>query len=565
MDNTGISFMLGSYEPVWADVCEKMKKDNILLRIWNRDYRVWKPSPAEIVDRLDWLTAPAESYAKLDIIRESLTPFSNGRIDDILLAGMGGSSLCVDVFSHMFGGMTGFPRMRILDTTDPEVIRDATENLSPERTLFIVSSKSGKTLEITSLFNYLYQVAGRKPGVAAKDRFLLITDAGSPVLLEAEELRMKHVFSNNPNIGGRFSALSLVGIVPAMLIGVEVEKLLQRAMAVAEREKTDAAGEHSPGSLLGAALGTLALQGRDKLTLVLPPSWKSFGDWLEQLIAESTGKEGKGILPVLNEPPLDIGIYGNDRSFVFFVKDDVHPDDRISALVAAGHPVLKIRIGDDYDLGAQMFLWEMATAIAGHVMGIHPFDQPDVEATKKHTRQRIEEYKNNKEWPRDTPSFIDGDCEVYGETVSNSVLNALTNFLESAKAQAYVALQLYTSPSPELDEAVSELRAAITRRYRLAATIGCGPRYLHSTGQLHKGDAGGGLFLQITGTNVSDLSIPDGPDTSESALTFGELKAAQAEADRQALKEKHRRVLRLHWNRNPAAGLKRLASQLQTL
>ncbi|MBP7766736.1 MAG: hypothetical protein KA113_16235, partial [Syntrophaceae bacterium] len=320
----------------------------------------------------------------------------------------------------------------------------------------------------------------------------------------------------------------------------------------------------STGLLLGAALGTLAQYGRDKLTLVFPPAWRPFGDWLEQLIAESLGKEGKGIVPVLNEPPLETQVYGKDRIFVFFEDDPGRWDDsRKTELATAGHPLLILPVGDAYDLGGQMFLWEMATAVAGHLLGVNPFDQPDVEATKEHTSRMIAGYRKTRVWPLAEPALAVAGGEVYGDVSGSDIAHALANFLAQAQDGAYVGLQVYLSPSSEIDAALARLRAALTRRCKLAVTVGYGPRYLHSTGQLHKGDAGRGLFLQLTGDGAADLPIPDELGEAASTLTFGELKAAQAEADRQALLDQGRKVLRIHWKQDPPAGLNALADSLQ--
>lgn len=564
MQTTGISFLLGTHQGAVANALEKMRRSNIAARIWANDYRVWKSSPDEISNRLGWLHAPVETAANVKRIRASLTPFTQSGIDDVVLLGMGGSSLSAEVFSIMMGSAPGYPQLRILDTTDPDVIRSVSEKLNLEKTLFIVSSKSGTTLEILSLFYYFYNLADRQPGVSANEHFMVITDEGSPMLELAWQLQLPYVFSNNPNIGGRYSALSLVGMIPAALMGISIEKLLQNATLAANRERADffSGKSHSTALMLGAALGTLAQYGRDKLTLALPFSWRPFGDWLEQLIAESTGKEGKGLVPVLNEPEFDTDVYGHDRIFVFFDDGQSPWDSRMTELAAAGHPVLQVRISDVYDLGGQMFLWEMATAVAGHLLGVNPFDQPDVEATKKHTSRMIAQFKEDRTWPEETPSLCAGDCAVYGAIAGQTPSEALSSFLSQASAGAYVALQIYLPPSLQIDEALAELRKVISRKYAMAVTTGYGPRYLHSTGQLHKGDAGRGLFLQLTGENETDLPIPDELGKPASCLTFGGLKAAQAEADRQALLDKGRRVLRLHWKKDAAAGLKALAENL---
>ncbi|HRY35902.1 MAG TPA: hypothetical protein P5249_08325 [Smithellaceae bacterium] len=564
METAGVSFLLGSYQSAVTNAVDKMRRSNIAARIWANDFHVWKPSPQEISNRLAWLHAPLETSANVKSIRASLEPFTNGSIEDVVLLGMGGSSLSAEVFNNIFGSAPGFPRLQILDTTDPQIIHDVAEKLNLAKTLFIVSSKSGSTLEIVSLFHYFYNLTAEKTGVSANEHFMFITDEGSPMLEQAWRLQLPYVFSNNPNIGGRYSALSLVGMIPAALIGVEIDKILQNALVVANQEKADffSGKGDSTGCFLGAALGTLAQYGRDKLTLILPPSWGSFGDWLEQLIAESTGKEGKGILPVLNEPQMDVSSYGEDRVFVIFNHNEDDWSSWITRLASAGHPVLKVRINGFYDLGGQMFLWEMATAVAAHIMGINPFDQPDVEATKKHTKQMIAQFKINQTWPETKPSLAEGDCEIYGEISGSNIFVALKNFLSSSPQNAYAGLQVYLSPSTEINEALDALRAAILRRSRMAVTVGYGPRYLHSTGQLHKGDAGRGMFIQLTGENALDVEIPDALCQRGSSLTFGQLKAAQGEADRLALMDKGRKIIRIHWKKDPVAGLKNLAENL---
>ncbi len=564
METAGVSFLLGSYQSAVTNAVDKMRRSNIAARIWANDFHVWKPSPQEISNRLAWLHAPLETSANVKSIRASLEPFTNGSIEDVVQLGMGGSSLSAEVFNNIFGSAPGFPRLQILDTTDPQIIHDVAEKLNLAKTLFIVSSKSGSTLEIVSLFHYFYNLTAEKTGVSANEHFMFITDEGSPMLEQAWRLQLPYVFSNNPNIGGRYSALSLVGMIPAALIGVEIDKILQNALVVANQEKADffSGKGDSTGCFLGAALGTLAQYGRDKLTLILPPSWGSFGDWLEQLIAESTGKEGKGILPVLNEPQMDVSSYGEDRVFVIFNHNEDDWSSWITRLASAGHPVLKVRINGFYDLGGQMFLWEMATAVASHIMGINPFDQPDVEATKKHTKQMIAQFKINQTWPETKPSLAEGDCEIYGEISGSNIFVALKNFLSSSPQNAYAGLQVYLSPSTEINEALDALRAAILRRSRMAVTVGYGPRYLHSTGQLHKGDAGRGMFIQLTGENALDVEIPDALCQRGSSLTFGQLKAAQGEADRLALMDKGRKIIRIHWKKDPVAGLRNLTENL---
>jgi len=557
MDNTNISFSLGEYRNMVAGALEAMRRDNIIPRIWAKDYTVWKSAPDEITNRLGWLEAPAETLGKISYISTILEPLIKNSINDVVLLGMGGSSLAAEVFNKIFGSHTGHPQLHIVDTTDPVFISQVTGRLNPEKTLFLVSSKSGKTLEITSLLKYFYNIVFRKSGKDAGGRFIFITDEGSPLIKIAENISAHHTFFSNTNIGGRYSALSFPGIVPAAIIGVDTEKLLQRVTDVSQAEKLNAAG-----ASLGAALGVLALAGRDKLTFIMPPQWRSFGDWLEQLIAESTGKEGKGILPVLDEPFFNNASYGKDRVFVIFQNNEEAKTPQIEFLINAGHPVIAIRLKDDYNLGAQMFIWEMATAIAAHIMRVNPFDQPNVEATKKYTLGMITEHKEKKSIKDTKPALTFAQGFVFGNISGATLVEAFTNFLEQATPGDYISLQIYLSPSPEIDAAVGHFREMIRQKYNVSVTFGYGPRYLHSTGQLHKGDAGNGLFIQFTQDDSEDVDIPDDIGKEESSLTFGALKAAQAQGDWQALIDKGRRIIRFHFQENPAAGLKTLTKLL---
>jgi glucose-6-phosphate isomerase len=564
MKRNNISFFLGKYENPVLEALNEMRRNNVIARIWACDHTVWKPEPDEIVNRLGWLDAPAETLERLPSIKNTLKLFTNSSIKNVVLLGMGGSSLAADVFNRIFGSRAGYPQLHILDTTDPRIIFQMTQKLEWEKTVFLVSSKSGTTLEVTSLFQYFYNLALKKLGNSVRDRFIFITDKGSAIVEQARELSLRHVFLNNPDIGGRYSALSLSGIVPAAIIGADVEKLLQNAATTAQCEKVEFfSGKLDPIScVLGAVMGTLTQEGCDKLTLLMPSRLASFGDWLEQLIAESTGKEGKGILPVLNEPPTEVCVYGNDRVFVIFQNDENDNDQKAAELLAAGHPMITIRLNDSYDLGGQMFLWEMATAFAAHIMGVNPFDQPDVEATKTHTSRMIAKYREKKELPRNKTTLTTDQCDVYGNSNGLTVAETLKNFLNQAAVNDYVCLQVYLSPSTEIDEALDKLRTVIFRKYCIAVTIGYGPRYLHSTGQLHKGDSGNGLFIQLTANDLIDVDIPDRIGGADSTLTFGMLKALQVQGDWQALTDKGRRIIRLHWKTNAAAGVKTLAAGL---
>lgn len=564
MNAVQFSYSLGTYHDAVISALVALCQNDIVARIWAKDYTVWKQAPDEIVSRLGWLDAPAEMLPQTQNILATLEPLIKDGIKDIVLLGMGGSSLAAEVFSKIFGNLPGYPSLHVLDTTDPALIARTSQNLNLEKTLFLVSSKSGSTLEVASLFQYFFTLVSKKMGSNAGSRFILITDQGSPMIKTAHDLSLRHTFLNNPAIGGRYSALSKPGIVPAAIIGVNVERLLQNAVSAAQREKTkNTSGKFDDtGVTLGAALGTLAQMGRDKLTLILPESFASLGIWLEQLIAESTGKEGKGILPITGEELSEPGAYSNDRVFAIFSNGAEDNSEKIASLAAAGHPVISIEINDICELGAQMFIWEMATAVAAHVLKINPFDQPDVEATKNHTRRIIAEYREKKVLPQSMPTLITDQCDVYGNINGSTSAEALKNFLGQAQAFDYVCLQVYLSPSPEVDEAMRKLRETIFLKYKLAVTIGYGPRYLHSTGQLHKGDSGNGLFIQFTAENLIDVDIPDSFGADNSTLTFGTLKAAQAEGDWQALTDARRRVIRFHFRPNTAEGLTNIAGLL---
>ena len=463
-----------------------------------------------------------------------------------------------------------------MDSTDPGAVLACAERLDPARTLFIVATKSGTTVETLSFFKFFYnQVAdalGADPSAPstslragrAGEHFVAITDPGSKLADLAERYSFCATFLNDPNIGGRFSALSYFGLVPAALIGVDVDRLLDRVLAVARACKPGVAVEKNPAAWLGAILGELAQAGRDKVTFAISPASASFGDWVEQLIAESTGKEGQGILPVVGEP---LGLqdvadklhpYGYDRVFVHLRLDDplLSPpppaeegdDVPLSVLEAASHPVARLHLRDVYDLGGQFFLWEMTTAVAAHRLVINPFNQPNVEAAKVQARKMVAEYKEKGALP----------------SVESSALTpeTLNEFLTQSGPGDYVALQAYVQPTPETSAALAALRTRLRDRYRLATTVGYGPRFLHSTGQLHKGDAGNGLFIQFTADDPRDAPIPDEAGSPESSITFGVLKAAQALGDRRALLDAGRRVIRFHLGGDVVGGLTKLNQAL---
>ncbi|UCG39432.1 MAG: transaldolase, partial [bacterium] len=479
-----------------------------------------------------------------------------------LLLGMGGSSLAPDLFRKTFGTREGYLDLRVLDSTDPEAVSVQDDRLDLARTLFIVSTKSGTTVETLSFFKHFYnrtvKALGRKE---TGSRFIAITDPGSPLERAAAELGFRETFLNDPDIGGRYSALSYFGLVPAALLGVDIERLLERAATKAancEPVNCPVEGDNT-GAILGAFLGTLHNEGVDKMTLVTSPQINALGAWLEQLMAESTGKEGKGILPVDGEIAGPPEVYGRDRLFVYLRTADDHTHDfHLDALEAAGFPAVRIVLADLYDLGGEFLRWEMATAVAGHILGINPFDQPDVESAKVQARNLLARYRQAGALPPSHASFSQEGIEATTGLAAGNLRDAMTGFLSLARAGDYVCIQAYIHPTPESALALGEMRHRIRDRYKLATTLGFGPRFLHSTGQLHKGDAGRGLFIQVTSGDSTDIPIPDEPGKDDSTLGFGVLKAAQALGDRQALLDAGRRVIRFHLTGNQVEGLRLL-------
>jgi len=479
-----------------------------------------------------------------------------------LLLGMGGSSLAPELFSKTFGKERNdrkscpYLELAVLDSTDPGAVLAHAEQLDPARTLFIVSTKSGETVETLSFFKYFYnQVAAAVGANRAGEHFIAITDPGTPLVTLAERYHFRDVFLNDPNIGGRFSALSYFGLVPAALAGVDISRLLDRALTMAGACGPDVTAEN-PAAWLGAILGELAKAGRDKVTFVMSPAMASFGDWVEQLIAESTGKEGRGILPVVGEPLGPPEVYGDDRLFIhFWLSEDKDFDmptgsegAALQALENAGHPVIHLHLRDLYDLGEQFFLWEMATAVAGHLLSVNPFDQPDVEAAKVLARRMVAKYIEKGSLP----------CSQ-SAPLTVETLNA---FMVQARPGDYVAIQAYLQPTPETDAALLALRTRLRDRFKLATTTGYGPRFLHSTGQLHKGDAGRGLFIQFTADDTQDVPIPDEAGLPKSSITFGVLKMAQALGDYQALLNVGRRVICFHLGIEGVRAIQQLISAI---
>ena len=542
---TGLVSLSNDARSIVEATLDDLRRGRIVERIWQRDHTVWKSEPSEIGNRLGWLDAARVARARAGELASFADEIRAAGLKHVVLLGMGGSSLCPEVFRATFGSRRGYPTLAVLDSTVPGWVRRVTQSIEPERTLFIVSSKSGGAIEVMSFFKLFWALAEKRTRGQAGEHFVAITDPGTRLELLAAQHGFRRAFINPPDIGGRYSALSTFGLAPAALAGIDLPALLDRATAMTEACRTDAFA--NPAAWLGAAMGSLARSGRDKLCLIASPSIAAFGLWAEQLIAESTGKDGKGITPVALEPFAPPDAYAGDRLFVALrvTGDDNRAlDSHLAALKGAGHPLIALDLRDRYDLGAEFFRWEMATVIAGHVLGIHPFDQPNVQESKDMTQRMLDRYKSNGALPHPSQPPLTPQAA------------RLPEFLESARAGDYVALMAYLDESPDVAAALAELRRAILNRYHLANTLGYGPRFLHSTGQLHKGGANNGLFIQLTSHSGRDVPIPG------ELFSFRVLAEAQAAGDLDALHAHQRRAIRIELGSRPAAGILRLARSI---
>jgi glucose-6-phosphate isomerase len=558
MDQAKLIMKPGSHTEALNNAFNELKRDNIVERIWEKDFNVWSNEPTEITNRLGWLTSPQSSLQALGEIEEFVKGVREEKFEKILLMGMGGSSLAPEVFSLTFGSKEGYPELHVIDSTDPDVVSEYDKVTSDKKTLFIVSTKSGGTVETFSFMKYFFNKTLKKIGKEeVGKRFGAVTDPGSGLEKTAKDLNFRKIFLNDPDIGGRYSALSFFGVVPAALIGLDIEKLLNRA----EKFARNSVVSDSVAGKLGSAIGEYAKLGIDKLTFILSEEVSSFGAWVEQLIAESTGKRGKGILPVEGEAVQSPDFYSNDRLFVYIhFKNDNRKKDAVQNLSGSGFPVFELILDDLYDLGEQYFLWEIVTVVAGWRLGIQPFDQPDVESAKILARQMVKEYQAQGKLPEQNAFLSEGSIRVFGDLNAVSFDTVLREFLNnSIEKNGYIGIQAYIKPDNDSLNLLQELRLKIAEKYKTPVTIGFGPRFLHSTGQLHKGDAGKGVFIQFTSSSGNDLSVPDNPGEDKSSISFGVLKSAQALGDRQALLNKNRKVLRFDLGTDVITGLKRVS------
>ncbi len=536
------SASIGAYLTDVEATLTDMERRDMVGRMWRKDHTVWKPEPTEITNRLGWLAITDLMSEQVPALESFTKEVNEVGFRHVVLLGMGGSSLGPEVLRQTFGSATGYPELVVLDSTVPAWIQAVTEVIDPARTLFLVSSKSGSTIEPLALLQHFRSLVEPATGKERTGQnFVAITDPGTPLARLAEEEGFRHTFLNPPDIGGRYSVLSYFGLVPAALIGVDISALLDRADDMREACASCVSAHDNPGAWLGAYIGALARRGRDKLTLVTSPAISSFGLWVEQLIAESTGKEGKGIIPIVGEPLVELTQYGDDRLFIGLRlegDDNSAMDAAIKRIKSSGQPIVILEMRDRYDLGAEFFRWECATAIAGAILGIHPFDQPNVQEAKEATERLLQEYTAS------------------GHLPPVEVADSLTDLLAEAGKGNYLAIMAYVRQTPDVDKVLAELRRKVIERYRIATTLGYGPRFLHSTGQLHKGGPDTGLFLQITAEHENDLPIPGKP------YTFGVVADAQAMGDLQALQSSGRRVTRIHLSRGDSVAISRLVTEL---
>lgn len=542
----------GEYSEKINSALNKLNEENVISRVWNKDFTLWDSKPDEIVNRLGWLVCPDVTARSFSEINNFVNEIREEGFTHALLMGMGGSSLAPEVFRLTFGVKEKFLDLSVIDTTEPSTILSFDSKLDPAKTLYIVSTKSGGTVETISFMKYYYNSVKKKLGEEkASKHFIAITDPGSGLEQMAKDLKFRKIFLNDPEIGGRYSALSLFGIVPAALVGIDISKLLSAAKAESDFCKTsDDKINNNKAALLGTALGVFANEGKDKVTFFCSKEVYSFGGWAEQLAAESTGKIGKGILPVDLENYAGIDCYGNDRVFVVLnLKGDNSFRTIIEELKGAGHPVIEIELGDLYDLSREFFRWEFATAVASWYLNVQPFDQPNVEEAKIIARKMVKEYQEKGNLPELIPAFTSTNVKVYGDISVNDVKEVLSVFLKSVQSgKNYAAIQAYLTPDEKIFSTLQKLRSKILTKYKIATTVGFGPRFLHSTGQLHKGDSGNGYFIQlITGTN-KDAAIPDKAGEELSTISFGVLIKAQSLGDRQALLDNKRKVITIDIN-----------------
>ena len=554
---------------VKATIADWQSRGN-MERLWQRDPSLWTGS--DEAKWLGWLDIVDEQIAQHDQLTKVAKEVQSRGFEHVLLLGMGGSSLCPEVLHMTFGRTPLFPTLHVLDSTDPAQVKAFEHQIDIPKTLFIVSSKSGSTLEPNIFKQYFFERTKQAVGATkAGSQFIAITDPGSKMQQVAESDHFLHIFFGRPSIGGRYSALSNFGMVPAAVMGLDSRKFLSRAAEMVRACGPSAAVEENPAAVLGIILGVAANAGRDKVTIITSPGISDLGAWLEQLLAESTGKVGKGIIPVDRETLTTPEVYGSDRVFVYVRLEsgpNADQEAKVAAIEKAGHPVVRITMADTYDLGAEFFRWEIATAVAGSIIGINAFNQPDVEASKIATRNLTSEYEKTGSLPAEKPILEDAGVKLFtdeknaaelakGAGSDRTLAGYLKAHLARIKAGDYFAVLGYIQMNAEHEQNLQVMRHLVRDSKRVATCLGFGPRFLHSTGQAYKGGPNSGVFLQVTCDDSVELPVPG------QKYTFGIVKAAQARGDFQVLAERGRRALRVHLGSNLKAGLATLEAAIR--
>lgn len=558
-----MSFNLAACRKVCQTRIKGLEGEQFGSRLWRKDASLWKAQKADqevIRNSLGWLHAPEKMEETLSLLENFRDEIKSAGFTHVVLLGMGGSSLTPLLFQRTFpAGKKGLPLL-VLDSTDPETIRNVEQEAPPDESFYLISSKSGTTAEVLAFCDYFYDKVKAAKGDKAGESFAAITDPGTPLARLARDRSFRCTFLNFADVGGRYSALTYFGLLPAALMGLDLSELLTRALRMKHACSSSVPAPENPGLILGAALGELARRGRDKVTFILPEPVAALGLWLEQLLAESTGKEGSGLLPVAGEPLADPAVYGEDRIFVHFVlKDyvDVNVDAALASLEQAGHPLITIQMDDSLDIAQEFFRWEVAVAAAGAVLRINPFDQPNVQESKDNTNRLLEQIRKSGRLPEETPTLSEGSLQVFSQEAGGSLVEILGAFLAASRPRDYIALNAYLPEVREVDRELEALRRQLLENLHTATTVGYGPRYLHSTGQYHKGGPNAGLFIELTMQPQDDLPIPGRP------YTFGMLERAQALGDLEALRKHGRRTIRIDLGVDAAPALEALRQSLE--
>jgi transaldolase/glucose-6-phosphate isomerase len=545
-----------------ASSLEDWKKNNKVARLWQKDASLWSNNDES--NWLGWLSICEEQLANIEELKQLAAEVKTAKLKHVLLLGMGGSSLCPEVLRMTFGRVAGFPELYVLDSTDPVQIKAIEKKLDLKKTLCIVSSKSGSTLEPNIFKQYFFERVKKAVGdKLVGSRFIAVTDPGSKMQQVAENDKFWKIFAGVPSIGGRYSALSNFGMVPAAAMGMDLGKFLKNTLEMVRACGAGSAADTNPGVVLGTVLGVAANHGRDKITIIASPGVSDLGAWLEQLIAESTGKVGKGIIPVDREKLAKPTTYGDDRVFAYLrlaAKPNKAQDAAVTAIEKAGHPVVRITLPNVYALGQEFFRWEIATAVAGSIMGINAFNQPDVEASKIETKKLTSEYEAQGSLPPELPFLASKEAKLFADEKNSAALcggkslgDVVKTHLSRIGTGDYFAVLGYIPMNAENEKALQSIRHSVRDAKKVATCLGFGPRFLHSTGQAYKGGPNTGVFLQITCDDQSDLAVPG------QSYTFGVVKSAQARGDFAVLAERGRRALRVHLGKNLKSGLHALA------